>query len=373
MKKKILFLVPSLYFGGGAGKVVSSLTMKISNEFDISIMTLFHFDKIYPFKGKYYSLKENLHFGRIFLRLFKMYRIINDISPNIMISFINHTSFWTIIIKYLFNINIPLIIAVDSNPTRQSKKRFYYKYLVRFLYPLKKVNGIVPVSNELRKILYKDFRINRRKINTIYNGIDIEKIKMMAREELDDYEDVFYNQNIVKFITIGRLSKEKGHKYLIEAFSHVIKEVPNSKLFIIGEGPLRSQLLELIKFTRLEDNVILLGLRENPFKYISKANIFVFSSLHEGLPYVLIEAMACDLPIISTNCKTGPKEILGNGKYGILVKVADVKDLSNKMIFLTKNEKIMKDFSKKSSQRVKLFEYNKFVNNWINLLERYLN
>lgn len=67
MKKKILFLLPSLHYGGGAGKVVSSLTMKISNEFDISIMTLFHFDKIYPFKGKYFSLKENLHFGRIFL------------------------------------------------------------------------------------------------------------------------------------------------------------------------------------------------------------------------------------------------------------------------------------------------------------------
>ena len=93
---------------------------------------------------------------------------------------------------------------------------------------------------------------------------------------------------MVKFITVGRLSGEKGHRYLIEAYSKVIKEIPNSRLFIIGEGTLRRQLEELITVKELKKYVILLGSVKNPYNYISRANIFVLPSLHEGLPYVLL-------------------------------------------------------------------------------------
>jgi len=371
MKKKVLFLIASLKFGGGAPKVTSSLTLELAKKYDLSILSLFHFQKNYPFLGKYYSIKAKHNFSGVFFRIFKIYKIIKSISPDIIITFMTYTSYWVIPIKYLFRINIPLVISITTNPNMQYKKRIHFKYLVRFLFPLKKVNALVPVSKDLKKILYNQYKIDKTKINPIYIGIDIEKIRRIAKENIDDFRDVFNNEEIIKFITVGRLSGEKGHKYLIEAYSKVMKEIPHSRLFIIGTGQLQGQLTKLIKQKQLQDNVILLGLKKNAYKYISKADIFVLSSLHEGLPFVLIEALACNLPIISTNCKTGPKEILDNGKYGILTKVADSNDLAEKMIFLAKNKKAREEFSRKSNERIKVFELQEFVNNWIKLIESY--
>lgn len=372
MKKKVLFLIQSLKFGGGAPKVTSSLTLELAKKYDVSTLSLFHFQKNYPFLGKYYSIKAKHRFSGVLFRIFKIYKIIKSISPDIIITFMTLTSFWVIPIKFLFRIDIPLVISINTNPNKQYKKRIYFKYLIRLLFPLKIVNALVPVSKELKQILHNDYKIDKTKIIPIYNGIDIEKIRQIAKENIDDYKDVFNNEDIFKFITVGRLSGEKGHKYLIEAFSKVIKETPNSRLFIIGEGPLRGQLTKLIKDKKLENKVVLLGTKNNPYKYIAKANIFVLSSLHEGLPFSLIEALTCGIPIISTNCETGPKEILENGKYGLLTNVADSNDLAEKMILLAKNEELRENFSKKSIDRIKIFENGIFIDNWINLIEDYL-
>jgi len=203
--------------------------------------------------------------------------------------------------------------------------------------------------------------------------VDIEKIKQMALEKIDNYEKVFNNPNIIKFITVGRLSKEKGHKYLIEAFTKVLKEIPNSKLFIIGEGRIRLQIEKMIQERNLNNSVTLMGFLHNPYNYISRSDIFVLPSLSEGLPYALIEALICKIPIVSTNCETGPKEILENGKYGILTKVADSDDLAEKMISLAKDEKIRAHYSKISHQRIEIFDTKHFIEKWKELIAYCLN
>ena len=373
MKKKVLFLIPSLKIGGGAPKVVSSLTFKLAKKYDISILSLFHFQKNYPFLGKYYSIKEKHYFSAAFLRLFKLSSIIKSISPDIIVTSMYYTSFWIILIKYLFKINAPLIIIINTNPNLHYKKKFYFKILIRFLYPLKTVNAIVPVSKGIKEILAKKYKIDKVKIIPIYFGVDIKKIKQIAKEKVEDYESLFQNARFLKFITVGRLSSEKGHKFLIEAFYNVIKEIPNSKLFILGEGPLRAQLEEQISVMGLKNDVFLLGFKKNPYKYMSKASIFVLSSLHEGLSIVLIEALACNLPIISTNCKVGPKEILDDGKYGLLTKVANSNDLAEKMVLLGKNQELRETFSKKSDHRIKIFEIERFINKWFRIIDYFLN
>ncbi len=359
-------------FGGGAEKVASDLSLNLSKKYDISILTFFHFPEIYPFKGKYYTIQERHHFRGVFLRYFKIHKIIKSISPDIIITFMNKTSFWIIPFMYIYKNDSPLIISLNTNPNFHYRKRLYGKYLIRFLYPLKKVSTIVPVSKELKNILVNKYRLDGMKIRPIYNGFDIEGIQKLAKENVSDYNEILNNTSLIKFITIGRLSKEKGHKYLINAFSKVIKEIPNSRLFIIGEGPLRAKLMKSIKDKQLENKVILLGTKKNPYKYLSKADIFVLSSLHEGLPTVLIEALVCNLPIVSTDCETGPKEILANGKYGILTNVADSSDLGEKMIYLAKNQEARERFSKKSTERINIFVKSKFFNKWVNLIEELL-
>ena len=110
-------------------------------------------------------------------------------------------------------------------------------------------------------------------------------------------------------------------------------------------------------------------MKENIYKYVKNSNIFILSSITEGLPTVLLEALACGLPIISTNCETGPIEILDRGHYGFLVKVGDAKDLAEKMIYLASNKDKMKEYSKKSLKRAEFFDLEKISKQWIDLIE----
>lgn len=380
MKKKILFLIDSLKIGGGIERVISSLAKSLSEKYEIFLLTFKDFKNIYPFRGKYYSLKENLGFYQNFLNFFKIYtairpiriyKLIKSISPDLLISNMYYTDIFIILTKYFFRFKIPLIIAIHTNlKMKFEKKKRYFNFLIKILYSSKIVNKIIVVSKVVQTILEKDYKIKKNKLKIIYNGIDIERIKELKNDKILEYEEIFNNNSIIKFITVGRLIELKGHKYLIEAFSKVIKEIKNSKLFIIGDGPLRNELMVLIKKKTLEKDIILLGLKKNIFKYLAKSDIFVLSSKYEGLPMVLLEALACGLPIISTNCNTGPKEILENGKYGFLVNVMDSEDLAEKMIFLAKNNDYKKKFSKLSLIRSEFFALEKFTNEWINIIEK---
>lgn len=379
MKKKILFLIPSLEIGGGAERITSLITKRLSKKYEISILTFFNLKNIYPFRGKHYSLKENagilnrlLTFLKVqeIIRPIRINHVINSISPDLIISMTDFANQPAIIAKSIFRIKIPLIITIHGNPKKAyEKKNRHFNFLIKLLYRLNSIEKIITVSNESQDILEKEYKISRKKMHTIYNGIDLEKINKMKKNKIEIYNDFFYNDEIFKFITIGRLVPLKGHKYLIEAFSRVKKEVPNSKLFIIGDGPIKDQLKMVIQKKSLENDIFLLGLRENPFKFLANSDIFVFSSLYEGFPTVLLEAMACGLPIISTNCKTGPYEILDNGKYGLLVEILNSIDLEEKMKLLAKDSSLLRKYSDLSFQRALFFDIEKVINIWNEKIE----
>lgn len=381
MTTKILFIIESLVVGGGAERVISLLTKKISSQFDIHILTLKNAKNLYSYGGKYYSISEDLssyskisRFFRLYNILFiiKIYKLIISISPDIIVSVMVYPNLLTILTKMLFRINIPLLVPIHFNPNLAYKvKSRLFNFIFKKSYRLNTVDKIITVSKEVQKIFEKEYKINSNKLKTIYNGIEIEKIKEMKEADITEYKELFFNKELTKFITVGRLSQVKGHIYLIEAFSKVKLKIPNSKLFIIGEGPLKDNLEKLIREKNLQKDIILLGYQENPFKYISKSDIFTLSSKNEALPMVLLEALACGIPIISTNCKTGPKEILDNGRYGFLVNVMDPDDLAEKMIFLAKNKDILKEFSQKSLNRAEFFGIDKFLTEWISLLNKF--
>jgi len=380
-KKTILILNDSLIFGGGSQKFTSLIANKLSERNFVSVLTFYEYDNLYPLKGKYISLKENLgFFERIInslkintiIRPVRIYNQIKSINPDIIISITDFTNVFTIITKLLFRIKTPLIISVRSNPILKYKNsNQIYNFLIKLLYPLKKVNNIVAVSKKIQFILEKNYRIKKNKLKTIYNGINIEKIRKLKEEKIEEYKDLF-NNNKTKFITVGRLTEVKGHRYLINAFYKTKQEIENSILLIIGFGPLRDKLEKLIKKKNLEDDIILLGLQENPYKYMAKSDIFVLPSILEGFPNVLLEALACGTPIISTNCESGPYEILDNNRYGFLTKTMDAEDLADKMIFLARNKEAIKKYSKLSLMRAENFNEEKFLNEWLNLIENYL-
>ena len=374
MKKKILIIIPSLEIGGGAERAASILSEKLSEIYHISILTFYDFKKSYSYEGEFYSLKLDSKFWKKSFIIFYIYKKIKLISPDLIISFIDHTNLLLLITKMLFSLKIPLIISVRTNvKERYKKQNKIQNFLIKILYKLRAANKIVTISNGVKDILIKNYYINKKKIITIYNGINSKEVQSKIKEDLNlGIIEIFQNPKIIKFITMGRLIELKGHKSLITAFSKVKDHLPNSKLIIIGDGPLRNELEQQIEKLTLKDHVILLGLVKNPYKYMAKSDIFVFSSKYEGLPNVLPEALACGLPIISTNCEWGPKEILNNGEYGMLVRVGDSDDLAEKMITLAKNEELLSYYIKKSSERISQFDINRIIKKWIYLIDSFL-
>lgn len=373
-KKKVLFLVPSLKLGGGVERIASALANKLSATYEVFMLTFYNYKDLYHFNGKYYSLNEKLNSWRVILRPFRIYKFTRKILPDIIISFMDHTNVMAIITQLISIVKIPLVISVHCNPKMVYKGQYkYMNILIKTMYRSKRVEKVITVSKEIQNILEYNYHIKKRKIKTLYNGIDILKIQEMAEKEIKDYKEIFKNKKMVKFINVGRLSEEKGQTYLIKAFSIVHKEIPNSKLFILGEGLLKRELEAIINEYNLKEDVFLLGFQKNPYKYIKNSDFFVLSSIYEGLPTVLLETLACGIPIISTNCETGPKEILAGGKYGSLVKIMDSKALANKMIFSARNKELIKKNSSDLLERAKKFDYNIIINEWINLIDSFIN
>ena len=382
MKKKILIIIDTLKIGGGVERFTSLLTQGLSEKFDLFILTFEDSKKIYPFEGRYLSLKEKLNVSSGFLSLFffkkllnsiKIYKLIKSVKPDLILSFTIYTNIFTIFTKFLFQIKTPLIISIWCNPALVYKNKMpIINFLIKILYGLKTVDKVITVSNGIQYILESDYGIKKHKLKTIYTGIELEKIEKIKNEEISNYDGLFNNTDIIKFITVGRICEEKAHKYLIEAFSILKKKIPNSKLIIRGDGPLRDEIITLIKKLKLENDVIILGLKKNLYKYLAKSDIFVLSSKTEGLPTVLLEALACGVPVISTDCKTGPKEILDNGKYGILARVMDSEDLAKKMIYLAKNEELINTYSKLSLKRAEFFNISNSINQWIDLIKLFI-
>ena len=212
------------------------------------------------------------------------------------------------------------------------KKNFLKSFLLRILNKIfsKRANVLTCVSKGM-VAQYKNIFPNL-KYNCVYNIV--ESGPLCEQEEI---KNEWFNNRYVKIIAAGRLAEWKGFEYLIQAMVEVVRKYSNAKLLILGDGPLKEKLEILISNLKLNDNISLIGYVTNPLVYFKKSDIFVLSSLVEGMPNVLIEAMMCGCTVVSTNCDTGPGEIIQNGKNGYLVPIKNVKKLSKSIIYAIEN------------------------------------
>ncbi len=316
MKKKVSFLINSLS-SGGAERVLTTIVNTLSSDYEIDLYTIQ--------SENFYSLEKNINLfhltnlkikTNIFIFLikyiysfFSFFNYAKKSKHNILISALDLSNLVSIIV-WKFILKRKLILWIHIDPSKQYNSGFYgffFRFFIRFFYNY--ADKIVIVSKEGRSILISKFKIDAEKIITIYNPFDFEKIQELSNKKISKFDKKYFS-NKFTFITIGRLSKQKGHDFLIRSFRNVVNENKNSVLLIFGSGELKKELIYLIKDLSLEDNVFLMGLRKNIFPYLKASNCFVLSSLWEGLPTVLIESLSLSVPIISTDCKTGPFEIL---------------------------------------------------------------
>ena len=152
----------------------------------------------------------------------------------------------------------------------------------------------------------------------------------------------------------------KGLEYLIGAFERVVKEI-DARLVLVGEGPLENAIRELVRQKGLQEKVRFAGFQSNPYRYMSRSSVFAFPSLSEGFGMVLVEAMACGLPVVASDCVAGPSEILLDGKCGILVPVADEEALARAIISLLTDRALRERFISAAMERITDFEPSKVI------------
>ncbi len=374
--KKIMFFIASLYQGGGE-RVVSELSLHLPLLYHTETTILLFENRVsYPYKGKLLSLdvplstNPFLRFCNFFLRLFQFCNVLRKEKPDYVISLGNGANMMNILCNR--KKAIPRVDLFLS----ESARGFWglvYKIFVRFFF-----NGaqyIVSVSKAAADDLVEHYGVSEDRIRIIYNPVDIERIQALSKESLPlMYQEAFTHDVI---ITMGRLTKQKGQWHLISAFRKVKESVSNAKLFILGDGELRDFLQNKAKEYALEHDVYFPGFQKNPFPFLAHAKLFVLSSFFEGLPDVLLEAMACGLPIVSTDCNSGPREILAPstnihtmtrsieyGEYGVLVPVVQEQMLGEAIIEILQNHGLEKAFGEKARKRAEDFRIESIIKKW---------
>ncbi len=205
-----------------------------------------------------------------------------------------------------------------------------------------RVSKFIGVSDAVSKdIIKSNWSIDPSKVITIRNGIDFNTIDKVSVSRQEVRAGLGLSQDDIVFGTVGRLAKTKGHIYLIDAFSNVIKKVPRSKLIIIGDGHLYNELKEEVEKLRISPYVLFLGFRNNVFELLRAFDIFVMPSIAEGLALALLEAMASRLPTIAS-AVGGIPEVFGNEKIGKLIPSKNVAALEAAMMEISSLDRKMK-------------------------------
>lgn len=318
--KKILFCIPTLD-GGGAEKVLVNLVNNLNEkEFDITVFTLFdggvNIKKLKPNIKHLYYFRKIFHGNIYLLKIFKpskLFKIMIKDKYDIIVSYLEGPT--TRIVSGCNDNNTKIINWVHTEVTNIREFKKVYRSMNEMKKCYHKYSETIFVSktaeDAFKNSIMKD--INTR---VIYNTIDDAEIKMAS---MDCTPQNFKKDENLKIISIGRLTKVKGYKRLLNIHKELIAEGINHSLYLLGEGSQRKELENFIKINDLERTVHLLGYQDNPYKYIKESDLYVCSSYKEGYNTAVIEALIIGVPIITTNC-SGMAEILDNGKYGIITE-----------------------------------------------------
>ena len=349
---KILYVITGLGVGG-AEKVVCDLAdQMILKGHDVKIVYLTGSVLVKPISPRIELLPLHLNSAsNVFSASRKYKKIIRDFSPDVIHSHMIHANIFArlnhLSFKYI------RLICTAHNSNEGGRVRMLAYKLTNFLSNLN-----TNVSQEASESLISKGAFNKNNLITVYNGIDLNKFNFFNKDK---------SSNELSFLSVGRFNKQKDYPNLFQAIS-ILKNTINKevKFYIAGDGELRPQLEQLIVDLGISDCVVLLGKRSDIPNLLNKADYFVLSSRHEGLPTVVIEAMACGTFVIATDCG-GSAEIMGD--TGLLVPPQDSEALAealNEAVNKTPLE--IQENNLKARKRVdELFSLEKSVENWLKI------
>lgn len=326
---RIAFFLPTLA-GGGAERVALNL-LKGMLERDVSLdLVVADIDGPYLDQVPKEVRLINLGTGRVTKAIPALAKYLKETKPVGLVSHMNHTNVAAILARELARSKTKLVVVEHSTlsvATSDLRRSQLLPAAMKWLYP--RASTIVGVSQGVSTDLERELGFQPGTVKTVYNPVIDPDLIAKAKIPLD--YPWFQPGNPPVFLAVGRLTLPKDFSNLIKAFSKLRKQ-KDARLIILGEGELRGELEAEIDSLGIGADVSLPGFVQNPYAYMYNSSVFVLSSRWEGLPTVLIEAMACGCAVVATDCPSGPEEILAGGKYGMLVPIENADALAAAMI-----------------------------------------
>lgn len=371
--KNILIFCTSMQ-KGGAERVISLLLKEFENEKDIKVHFMmmeegidYNLPKsIIPIilsNSKKSGVKKLLELPFIAMKLKKY---IKENNINIVMSFLYRPNYINILAK-IFGSNHKSIINIRSTTSRYKNEGLLGKinlFLINNLFD--KADLIISNSKGVDEDLKSIMNITTN-TKVIYNPVDIKYIN--SKKDICEDVDFDFKEDKKYVISVGRLIPLKRNIDLIKAFFELQKNDNSLELLFLGDGILKDNLISKSIKLGINEKVHFLENVKNPFYYLGNSDLFVLTSEFEGFPNVLVEAMACGLPVISSDCKSGPREILEDEKYGLLYPVGNIDTLIEKInCYLYRNIDI-ENIKSKSLKRIEDFSIDKIMNQFKKVLE----
>ena len=318
--ERIAFYLSSLS-GGGAQRVVLTLANAMAEhgvQIDLVLVKARG-----PFLAQVHPAVRivDLGVGNVMLSLPRLIQYLRRERPIALLSSLKHVNVVALIARQLSRVPVRLVVGEHNTLSQSCKtglKDRLLPHLMRLLYP--KADLVVAVSQGVADDLCASLALPKEKVQVIFNPVARSGMAEQAAAPMD--HPWFLPGEPPVLLGMGRLTEQKDFPNLIHAFA-LLRKRRDCRLIILGEGELREDLQDLIARLGLSASVSLPGFVDRPFSYMARAAVFVLSSRWEGLPTVLIEAMACGTQVVSTDCPSGPQEILEGGVWGRLVPVGD--------------------------------------------------
>jgi Glycosyltransferase len=380
-KKRLLLIVPNLRLGGQQ-RVAINTAVILESQYNITL-AVFTMDGVaYDITCQAIDLRIPAESGylrkiyNVFRRTKALKQLKRDLKIDVAISLGNTANLPNVLSK----VSDKIILSVHGYASLTGS--YISKTIDRLVY--RSADTVVCVAEKMAKDLVALYDVPEYKVVTLYNPYDFARITDQAQAPIS------LEIRHPAIAAMGRLEKVKGYRHLMRAFDLVQQEIPEATLVFIGEGKEREELERMAVDLGLAPQVAFVGFQSNPYSYLAKCDLLALSSINEGFPNAMVEAMACALPVVASDCKSGPREIVNEvyhdkvaseveyADYGILIPPFATDDsdepeldrlFANAILRLLKDNKMFKRYKERSQERARVFSFNAYKNKIMKIIE----
>lgn len=394
MKKKNIAIIITKLNIGGAERAAANLSIELSGYYNVTLIVFDGRNQTYPHGGTLIDLElpaQASWWGKLTIlpaRVRMVRKIKKERNIDCSISLMRGPHLVNVLSKQKDIVISSVRIYLSDAGNSKFRKYISTRWIAS------RSDLIVSVARSVKDDLVRNFQINADKIVTIYNSCNANRLLALAAGNEIKYQP----DAALSVVTMGVLNRQKGQWHLIRAYKRVLKRVRNVTLYILGDGEKREKLRQIAEDLGIGKHVKFLGYVKNPHGFIANCDVFVFPSLFEGFGNVLLEALACGKPCISSDCNSGPREILAPGtpvdkktgtvemaEYGLLVPVCDGQHenasdpltkeemlMADAIIRLLENQDLRDSYAKRALERARDFSTDNITAEWISLIDSLL-